>query len=324
MDFSTPPESPIALESDDPHTKDIFEHVSTLPTLSTESSREHDENYLALATRKLKFDFTTLFTSVRLSLEKLEVTLESVLSHLKSIEAIEPEFETVYIPVSKSETFSKTLSKNHRSLKDLFPAILPYCSWFNHLLVESIINTFCEDDEKLLQKWEKFKGNFAKYCNARLCKCPLEQFGEDQSHADTTPVVMKIDAKWKNVKVTQLEVIRDTIAQILGIKSYNLYLRVVKNGCVELTFHIPNFIATKCLPPSTEQILALQNEGITYILYSNVWALTMGDTASIEETREVVFKGSLKKRIELRENIDKSARKDEPVHAQQELEHEQV
>ena len=326
--FSTPPGSPVA--SDHSHTEDIdvFEHVSALPpvtagsTVATAGSPvttgELDESSLASATKKLKLNFTSLFTSVRLSLEKLQVTPESVLCHLKSIEAIESDIEAVY--VSKSETFVKTLSKKIRSLAELFLAILPYCSWFNHLLVENIIETFCDDDERLLRKWERFKESFAKYCESRLCQCPLDQFGEDHPHADTTPVVMKIDNKWKTVKVAQLEVIRDTVAQILNIKLHNLYLRAVKNGCIELTFYIPNFIATGSLPPSTEQITALQNEGVSFIQYAHVWALAIGDAAKIDDLREVVIR-----EVEVREKTAESAEKDVEIHQlQQELEHEQV
>ena len=276
------------------------------------------ESTLASATKKIKLEFTTLFTGVRLSLEKLQVTPESVLSHLKSIEAIEPDIETVY--VSRSGTFNETLSKNVRSLAELFLAIFPYCSWFNHLLVENIIETFCEDDDKLLQKWEKFKGRFTKYCEARLCKCPLDQFGDDHQYADMIPVIMKIDSKWKTVRVSQFEVIRDTIAQILNIKPYNLYLRAVHNGCVELTFHIPNFVATKCLPPSAEQITGLNNEGITFIQYSHMWALAMGNSTNINEMKRALRKGE----VEMREKTDRLADKAQSQQLQQEMEHKQV
>ena len=279
---------------------------------------ELDESSLASATKELTLEFTTLFTSVRLSLEKLQVSPESVLSHLKSIEAIAPIFETVYI--SKSEKFEKTLSKAIKSLEDLFPAIAPYCSWFNHLLVENIIKTFCEDDDKLSHKWEKFKEKRAEYCESRLCQCPLDQFGEDYPHADTTPVVMKIDKKWNIVKVSQLDVILDTVAQILKIKPHNLYLRAVKNGCIELTFYIPSFIAIRCLPPSTEQITALQNEGISFIQYARVWALAIEDADKIDDLREVVMK-----RVREVEVSAESAGKDIEIHQlQQELEYEQV
>lgn len=253
IDFHTPPESPV-----DDKEENIFDHISSLPYLKTGNPGPvDDESVLASATRRLKLDFTSLLTKVRLSLQKLQVTPESLLSHLKSVEAIGPHFEAVY--TYRSDSFGRTLSKRLISLEELFPAIAPYCSWFNHLLVENIIETFCEDDEKILQKWEAFKQKFAKYCEGRLCKCPQDQFGEDSLQAGTTSVVMKIDCHWKTVKVKQLAIVRDTVSQFLAIKPYNLYLRAVKNGCVELLFYVPTFVAVKFIPPSAEQVLALQN-----------------------------------------------------------------
>ena len=308
--------SAVHVAVDSTHTEDIFEHVSALPTITTESlAGELDESSLASATRKLKLEFAKLLTSVRLSLQKLEVSSESVLSHLKTLEALDADFGTVY--TSKSETFDTTLSKAIESLEALFPAIAPYCSWFNHLLVENIIETFCTSDAQLSVKWKAFREEFASYCEARLCECPLDEFGEDHPHGAVTPVVMKIDSKWKVVKVAQLEVIRDTVAQILNIKPYNLYLRSVKNGCIELTFHLPNFVATKCLPPSSEQIAALHNVGVIYIQYLHLWALATGGI------KEVVMKRAAE--VEVREKTVESAEKDAEIQQlQQELEHEQV
>ena len=224
---------------------------------------DSDDSMLAFATDKLKLEFSTLFTKVRLSLQKLQVSAESVLSHLKSIEAIGPHFEAVYM--SRSETFSGTISKPLRSLEDLFPAIAPYCSWFNHLLVENIIETFCDDDDKLQRNWERFKDKFAKYCQARLHKCPQDQFGEDHTPTHTTPIVMKIDNQWKTVKMKQLTVIRDAVSQVLEIKPYNLYLRAVRNGCVELLFHVPFSVAHRFVRPSVEQIAGLHKNGVVQI-----------------------------------------------------------
>ena len=239
----------------DDETEDIFDHISSLPPLATRTQVD-EESLLAAATDRLKLTFTALLTKVRLSLQKFGVTPESLLSHLKSVEAIGLNFESVY--TFRSKSFGRTISKPHTSLEDLFPAIAPYCSWFNHLLVENIIETFCDDDEGIQQKWKAFKEKFTKYCEARLCKCPQDQFGEDCCEDISTSVVMKIDAHWRTVKVKQLAIIRDTVSELLSIKPYNLYLRAVKNGCVELLFHVPTFVAVKFIPPSAEQVLALQ------------------------------------------------------------------
>ena len=285
LDFQTPPDSPV--ESD---TEDIFERISSFSSLTVESPVDGiDEHMLALATKQLQLEFSTLLTKVRCSLEKLQVTSQSVLSHLRTIEAVGPMFEAVY--VSRSQKFHGTVSRPIESLEELFPAIAPFCSWFNHLLVENIIETFCDDDDKLLQKWERFKERFAKYCKARLYKCPLDQFGEDHPHAygHTTPVVMKVDYEWRSVRVSQLRVVMDAIAQILNVKPYNVYLRAVQNGCVELLIRLPSHVAIDCLPPTAEQITALQHKAVTQIRCSK----------SITVLRIVQLADDLEKRLRI-------------------------
>lgn len=222
---------------------------------------DHDEAQLASATVKLKLEFASLLTKVRLSLQNLQISAKSVLSHLKCVEAIGVVVEPVR--TSQSETFSATLSKPlEHSLEDLFPAIAPYCSWFNHLIVENIIETFCGSDDSIQQKWREFKGRFNVYCESRLCKCPQNHFGEDHVKSESTFIVMKLDYEWSKIKVKQLEIIRDTVAESLKINPCNLYLRAVQNGCVELLFQLPVCIAERFIPPSLEQMIILKKLGI--------------------------------------------------------------
>ena len=315
LKFCTPPESPIASD------EDIFESRSALPSVTTGSQMEElDESSLASATRQLKREFTSLFTSVRLSLERQRVSLESVLSHLKTFEAM---------AIDSEFGIAQPLTNPIQSLAELFPAIAPYCSWFNHLLVENIVITFCEDDEKLLEKLEKYKDKFKRYCEARLCKCPLDQFGADHTSTDTTPVVMKIDQEWRTVKLKQIIMVLDNVASILKIKPHQLHLQTIQKGCIEVTFHIPKFVATKCLPPSSEQIAALQNVGVIYIQYTMRWALATGGLASIKDFKgEAAMKRGLREtemELEVREKTAKLAEKDIHIHQlKQELEHERV
>ena len=275
LDYETPPESSVDDVEDD-----IFDHITSLPSLNA-GSLVDDDSLLASATDKLRLEFASLFTKVRLSLKKLGVSPESFLSHLKSVEAFGHSFETVFI--SQSETFASTISRPLKSFEDIFPAIAPYCSWFNHLLIENILDTFCDDDEKIMQKWQRFKGKFTKYCEARLCKCPLDRFGEDSTSvvANTTSVVMKIDTHWRTVKVKQICVIRDTISELLQIKPYNLYLRAVQNGCVELLFYVPMFVAERFIPPSAEQVVALKKACVVQLRCDPDFAARRYDTADI-------------------------------------------
>ena len=189
----------------------------------------------------MKFDFSTLMTTVRLSLERREISVESLLGHLRTIEAIGQNFEPV--DVHHSQPLKTVVTREFQSLEEVFIALTPYCSWFNHLIIENIMETFCEGDEELERKWIAFKQKIKRYCERRVIDCPEDQYGEDTDTAtDRKTMVMKVDHNWNSIKVSQLFHIRDSVAKVLKIKHCNLYLRTVQNGCVKLRFYICAYI----------------------------------------------------------------------------------
>ena len=77
-------------------------------------------------------------------------------------------------------------------------------------------------------------------------------------------LVLKVDKKWNKVRVKQLKRIQRTIAEILKMKKHTLYLRTVENGCFQMTFLIPEFVAATVFPLQfpTEQKTALLEAGV--------------------------------------------------------------
>jgi len=76
--------------------------------------------------------------------------------------------------------------------------------------------------------------------------------------------VLKVDKKWSVARVEQLTHIRNTVAKILKVKKHTLYLRTVENGCFQMTFLIPEFVAATVFPLlfPTEQKAALLEAGV--------------------------------------------------------------
>ena len=54
-------------------------------------------------------------------------------------------------------------------------------------------------------------------------------------------MVMKVDHNWSTIRVSQLFHIRDSVAKVLKIKSFHLYLRTVENSCIKMLFYIPDY-----------------------------------------------------------------------------------
>ena len=188
----------------------------------------------------MKFAFSTLMTAVRLSLEERKISVESLLGHLRTIEAIGPSFKPVY--VGHSQPLKTVVACEFQTLEDVFVALVPYCSWFNHLIIQNITNTFCNEDEDLKRKWREFQEKVREYCERRVIDCPEDQYGEDNTTIDRKSMVMKVDYNWDTIKVSQLFCIRNSVAKVLKIKRCNLYLRTVQNGCVKVCFYVPTYI----------------------------------------------------------------------------------
>ena len=79
--------------------------------------------------------------------------------------------------------------------------------------------------------------------------------------------------------MTQVPFIRKTIAKILDLEQQTLYLRTVRNGCIELIFLVPKFVADAAFPFSVEPdktanalsragVLELHCENFSFYRYS--------------------------------------------------------
>ena len=77
--------------------KNVFQYLLTQKPVDTSADGKlPSEGQLAAETLKLmKSDFSILLTAVRQSLEKHKVSVELLLCHLRTIEAIGPSFEPV-------------------------------------------------------------------------------------------------------------------------------------------------------------------------------------------------------------------------------------
>ena len=230
---------------------------------------EFDESDLKVETQKVMLKFGALVTNVKLALKSQDVTVEAFASHLLTIKGLEP----VY--VQSQSSLLEACIKEVRAQTSIFAAIdviSDYFSWFNHMLIENIIETFCKHNKDIKERLREFREQFQEYCNHRICKCPRNGFGFSRRKGAAIFVV-KVDAKWETAQVDQIAFIRDTICNILHVKRQALYLRTVDNGCIKLTFLVPEFVADAVLPLAVnprEQAAALSSAGVQELHCGNL------------------------------------------------------
>ena len=238
----------------------IYERSKKEPSL--EGDHDFSESDLENETEKIEMEFAALVTNVLLDMESQGISPEHIAQHLKNIHGLEP----VYVN-SDTPLLNKRVEEVRKkaTLNAVFTDVISdYYSWFNHSLIENIINTFCMKSQHVIDRLQVFRMNFSEYSKQRVSECvPSNGFGHGRG-SDVKKLVLKVDKKWSIARVEQMTRIRNIVAKILKVKKHTLYLRAVENGCFQMTFIIPEFVAATIFPLQfpTEQEAALSKVGV--------------------------------------------------------------
>ena len=238
----------------------IYERSKRLSPI--EGAHDFSESDLENETEKIEMEFAALVTNVLLDMESQGISPEHIAQHLKNIHGLEP----VYVN-SDTPLLNKRVEEVRKkaTLNAVFTDVISdYYSWFNHSLIENIINTFCMKSQDIIDRLQVFRMNFSDYSKQRVSECvPRNGYGPGRE-SDVKELVLKVDKKWSIARVEQMARIRNTVAKILKVKKHTLYLRAVENGCFQMTFIIPEFVAATIFPLQfpTEQKAALSKAGV--------------------------------------------------------------
>ena len=137
-------------------------------------------------------------------------------------------------------------------LTDVFRCVRHYCSWYNHHLLKLIIRAF-----KLNEDYTKYCKEFREYCSHRICKLNIRRNGLGSEDGHKEPIMIKIDKHWSTVRMEELEDVTCICAEILKVERPTLHLRSLEDGCVELHYVVPNFVADVIFPLTLVQEAAL-------------------------------------------------------------------
>ena len=203
------------------------------------ASPTYDESDLELETDAIMLNFGSLVTNVKLTMEKQGITVQTFADHLQEIRGLKPVHTHAQQPLLDACIAEVRVQ---RCLGTGFKAISGYYSWFNHQLIDNIIKTFCKGNKDIAERQAEFQIRFRDYCHHRISKCPKNGYGFGRKQ-DARSIILKVDQKWSTARVEQVTYIRNTVGTILGIVKKALYLRCVENGCLQLTFLVPEFVA---------------------------------------------------------------------------------
>ena len=225
--------------------KSIYSEVVANSPLVKYSQGLEDE--LIEQTHKIQDEFNNLFTKVHLFLDSKKVTVQALVLFLENVPGY-----------GRNSLFQTEISDLHKAsnLGDVFQIARTRCSWFNHSLVRSLIKTFCSDNKEIKRVYKNYLAHLQKYCKHRVKKFPSNKrfgFGGKQDEK----MIMKVDRKWEEIRIEELEEVLFNLAHILDVPRHTLHLYSVENGCVQLTITVPSCIPNKMFPLTTEQVAAM-------------------------------------------------------------------
>ena len=142
------------------------------------------------------------------------------------------------------------------SISEIFNILSTYWNYLNYEILEDIIELYGTSDDT--GRLRKYNEELHKFCKRRIFELPPEG-----GNGNTSPKQERFRVKLnlrKDITYQQLLQIRRRIAKILKIRLATLVLSRVDEGCVELTFLIPKFVAQDLFPLSCEQTSALSKD----------------------------------------------------------------
>lgn len=240
--------------------RDVYSKVKADPPLAeqlqnleVDKDKLKAEDNLIRETHHIRSEFHVLFTKIHWFLMNKGVTVKDFVSFLKKV----PGYGR------------KSLLDNNMILKlseapdliDVFDTVSDHCSWFNHSLLGLIIDVYCNDNREVKKACKDYCTHLQRYCKHRVKKCPLLN-GFGHGGEEDKELIMKVDKEWEEIRIEQLEEVLFDISGILKISRHTLHLCSVENGCVQLTFLVPNHIPAALFPLSTEQEVAMMKMGV--------------------------------------------------------------
>ena len=223
----------------------------------THEQQQKLKSRLRVESQEIMFKFQQLFSRVYKSLCERKVTVDTLVTHLLLLGALDPVHKGSQKPLLN--TFSKELW-NAGSIEKVLYIISDYFSFFNYHVIEHIVNELGTDQDRV--ELQNYKKDFQQYSKRRIYECPTV-YGP-MSSVDHADLVFKVDSVHEEFTVEELKSFEYRLSATLHVSPQSvLRLCQVEEGCLQLTFQVPSFVEQEIFPLSTEQKSALAAEGVT-------------------------------------------------------------
>ena len=220
------------------------------------SEQEELKEMLYDDVRKMKRLFGSLVSATCDSIEE-QIPVVNFARHILALGAYDPapgERDRSLLDEHRQEI------KGAKSISEIFIILNAYWNYLNYEVLEYIIEHYgtSEDTERL----RKYKERLHDFCKRRIFELPMPVRGngtENKLSPKQEKLHVKLDVQ-KDIPSEQFNQIKGKIAKILHVRPATLQICSIAEGCVQLTFLIPKFVAHEIFPLSREQTTALSKD----------------------------------------------------------------
>ena len=215
------------------------------------------EGRLQAETQEMDRNFGRVVQTIRRSLERRQVNAATIGHHLSCMKAITTQVPVEDVPSLFYHNYRKLVRVD--TIEELFELIIPYFSFFNYDIIEEIVSEYGDSADK--ETFKSYLEQFQHYCKRRATEVPPLPI-LDSEGPSTTKLRVKVEEDFKqDYTVKAVRGFRAKLCKILGITEPCLRLLSIEEGCILLTFSLPNSILHIVFPLTSEQEQAMAAEG---------------------------------------------------------------
>lgn len=221
--------------------------------------------HLELQFRDISKKYARLTSSVKRSLNKQGVKAMELTRKLMDLKGYIPLDEKPGLPLLQDRIPEM---KEATTLDDVFDILSHYSSFFNHDIIEFIVEELGTPDDQT--NLDKYVADFTEYCKRSVFECPFSICSKKS--LKFSELVMKVvsDSMIKPYSMQAVRLFQAQVSNLLHITKHTLKLCSVEEGCLQLTFHIPRFLSTVVFPLNVEQRERVRDLGITKLVCDGV------------------------------------------------------
>ena len=249
--------SPKAPKATSTNNEQLFPHLNV--SHLSEDEKQDLEARLLKDTECMIYSFARLVFKSCQSLVKQNINPENLAVCVLSLDAFSDAAQ-VNSPLLKDE--EKEI-KSASTIAKIFFVLKGHWSFINYGILGHIIKSCGTQEDK--RNLEEYIHELKAFCQRRIFEVPPHAYGSESKKQKWAKLTFKLDKK-----VPTLEDIQETqrlIAQILDLKPSTLYLCHVDEGCVQLLYLIPSFVAIRVFPLHSDQEIALHDAHIMKLDY---------------------------------------------------------